>query len=287
MAGRLTTLMATLTVLAGVTPAFMASEVLAGEVLNRIRATGVLKSPSPDIWPPQVIKTEKGEFDGFDVEVFREIARRMRVKAEYVTNPDGSIIKWEDQTAGNWQGYDIVVGGMTPTKKRAEHIAFPAIYHYGIGVLAVHRDNTTIRTPADASGKRIGALAGSQYESYLKKIPPGIVGIPDFIYKIEDPVIVSYDHEEDAFIALAKGDGTEIDGFVNLLPVVIALIKEGKPFKIVGQPLYRVPHGIAIMPGDEDFAEEIKKIIGDMHADGTLRTISMKWYAFDLTSPEE
>ncbi|WP_409756720.1 transporter substrate-binding domain-containing protein [Aestuariivirga sp.] len=261
---------------------------VAGPVLDNIRATGVIRAPTPDIWPPQVIKTENGDLDGFDVEVFREIARRMGVKAEFVTNSDGSIIKWEEQIAGNWQGkYDIVVGGMTPTKKRAEHIAFPAIYHYGLGVLAVHRNNTTIRAPEDASGKRIGVLSGTQYENYLKKIPPGIVGVPDFIYKINDPVIVSYDHEEEVFNAMAKGDGVEIDGFVNLLPVVMALIKEGKPFKVVGQPLYRVPHGVAIMPNDEEFAEVISKVIGDMHADGTLRNISMKWYDYDLTSADE
>ncbi|AZO05165.1 MAG: transporter substrate-binding domain-containing protein [Mesorhizobium sp.] len=265
----------------------LADHSLAGEVLDHIRSTGILRSPAPDIWPPQVIKNEKGEYDGFDVEVLREVARRMGVKVEYVTNPDGSIITWDEQVSGNWQGkYDIVVGGMTPTKKRAEHIAFPATYHYGIGVLAVHRDNTTIRTPADASRKRIGALAGSQYENYLKKVPPGIVGVPDFIYKIDDPVIVSYEHEEDVYAALEKGDGAEIDGLVNLLPAVMALIKEGKPFKIVGQPLYRVPHGVAILPGDNEFAALIKKTVDEMHADGTLKTISMKWYDFDLTSHE-
>ncbi|TIW77938.1 MAG: transporter substrate-binding domain-containing protein, partial [Mesorhizobium sp.] len=78
----------------------------------------------------------------------------------------------------------------------------------------------------------------------------------------------------------------EIDGLVNLLPAVMALIKEGKPFKIVGQPLYRVPHGVAILPGDNEFAALIKKTVDEMHADGTLKTISMKWYDFDLTSHE-
>ncbi|TIV11852.1 MAG: transporter substrate-binding domain-containing protein, partial [Mesorhizobium sp.] len=108
----------------------LADHSLAGEVLDHIRSTGTLRSPAPDIWPPQVIKNEKGEYDGFDVEVLREVARRMGVKVEYVTNPDGSIITWDEQVSGNWQGkYDIVVGGMTPTKKRAEHIAFPATYH--------------------------------------------------------------------------------------------------------------------------------------------------------------
>ena len=259
---------------------------LAGEVLDRIRSSGVIRSPTPDVWPPMAIKNADGKLDGFDVAALREIARRIGVKLEYVNNPDGSIVTWEEQTSGKWGGkYDIVVGSMTPTKKRASHLAFPANYYDGIGVLAVHRDNTTIRTPADASDKRIGALAGSQYDNYLRRVPVGIVGIPEFAYKIDNPVIVNYEHEEDVYAAMAKGDGVELDGFANLLPAVLALIKEGKPFKVVGQPLYRVPHSIAILPGDEEYAALLKKTVDDMHADGTLKALSLKWFEYDLTSP--
>ena len=258
----------------------------AGEVLDLIRSTGVIRAPAPDIWPPQAIKNDKGDFDGFDVAVTREIARRIGAKLDYVKNPDGSVITWEEQTSGQWQGkYDIVVGSMTPTAKRAEHLTFPANYYDGIGILVIHRDNTTIRTPADASNKRIGALAGSQYDHYLRRQPVGIIGIPEFSYKIDNPVIVNYEHEEDAYDALAKGDGVVLDAFVNLLPTVMALIKEGRPFKVIGTPLYRVPHSVAILPGDDEFAVLIKKTVDEMHADGTLKKLSMQWYEFDMTSP--
>ena len=283
---RLVTWLASIAVVTGLTlfPAISIGH--AGAVLDKIKATGVIRSPAPDIWPPQAIKGENGEYDGFDVAVLREIAKRMGVKLEFVTNPDGSNIPWKEQSGGDWKGnYDIVVGSMTPTKKRAEHLAFPANYYDGVGVLAIHRDNTTINTPAEASGKRIGALAGSQYEYYLKRISPGIIGVTDFSYKIDNPVIVDFEHEEDVFAAMEKGDGVEIDGFVNLLPAVMALIKEGKPFKIVGQPLYRVPHAVAILPGDDEFASAIKKTVDEMHADGTLSKLSLQWYNFDLTKP--
>jgi polar amino acid transport system substrate-binding protein len=150
----------------------------AGEVLDLIRSTGVIRAPAPDIWPPQAIKNDKGEFDGFDVAVTREIAQRMGVRLEYVYSPNGSIITWDEQTSGKWQGkYDIVVGSMTPTAKRAEHLAFPANYYDGIGILAIHRDNTTIKTPADASNTRIGALPDPS-DHYLRRQPVGII-IPD------------------------------------------------------------------------------------------------------------
>ena len=40
---------------------------MAGPVLDNIRATGVIRAPTPDIWPPQVIRTENGDLDGFDI----------------------------------------------------------------------------------------------------------------------------------------------------------------------------------------------------------------------------
>lgn len=258
----------------------------AGEVLDRVKSTGVLRSPVPDIWPPGVVRTADGELDGFDVEVLREVAKRMGVKLEYVTNPDGSIVTWDEQTSGNWQGkYDIVLNSMAPTAKRAEHLEFPASYYYAINVLAVHRDNTKIKTPADASGLRVGALKSSNYELYLKRTPFGIVGMPPFTYKINDPVIVSFEHEEDAVAALEKGDGVEIDGFVNSLPLVLELIKSGKPFRVIGQPLYRIPQSVAIQPGDPEFSAEIAAVIKQMQDDGTLSKLSKKWFNLDLTQP--
>jgi polar amino acid transport system substrate-binding protein len=258
----------------------------AGEVLDRIRQTGVLIMPEPEPWPPYVLLNDKGDFDGFDMEVFREIGRRLGAETRFVRNPDGSLITWEEQTSGQWGGkYDIVVNSMTPTAKRDENLDFPAAYYFGLGALAVHRDNTTIRIPTDASGKRIGALKSAIYDVYLRREPLGIVGMPPVTYKIEDPTIVNYLHEEEVFDALSKGDGVEIDAMVNFLTVFMAKIKEGKPFKIVGQPLFRTPQSVAILPGDPEFAAELKRVVDDMHADGTLAQLSLKWFEIDVTKP--
>jgi polar amino acid transport system substrate-binding protein len=61
------------------------------------------------------------------------------------------------------------------------------------------------------------------------------------------------------------------------------LIKQGKPFKIIGQPLYRVPQSVAVLPGDPEFAALLKETVDGMRADGTLSKLSLKWLDFDLT----
>ena len=263
--------------------AFSAS---AGETLDRIRQSGVMVMPWGGNWPPYSMQNENGEYGGFDVEVAREVARRIGVELKLTNNPDGSLITWEEQTSGHWGGkYDVVIGSMTPTAKRDENLDFPVNYYYALGALAVHVSNTTIMSPADASGKRIGALKTANYEMYLRRQDFGIVGMPPVIYKIDNPIVVTFDQEEEAFNALAKGDGVELDGLVNYLPVIMTLIERGWPFKIVGQPLYRVPQAVAIQPGDPEFADLLKETVEGMHADETLKRLSMKYFDFDLTQP--
>ncbi len=252
----------------------------AGEVLDRIKKKGAMVTVTDPEWPPFSWRNDKGEFDGFDIAVAKELSQRMGVALEYATPT------WEETTSGHWNGrWDISVGSMTPTAKRAEVLNFPACYYFGMEALAVHAKNTTINTPADVSGKRIGALKASTYEQYLKREPFDIVGMKPLTYRIDDPVVVTYENEEDAYDALAKGDGVELTGVVDSLLTLMTLIKDGKPFRIVGHPLFRTPLCVAVEPGDPEFSELVRETVEKMRSDGTLKKLSMKWFEFDLTQP--
>ena len=50
---------------------------VAGEVLDRVMSKKVLVLSSDAAYPPQSFMNEKNEMDGFDVEVAREIAKRL------------------------------------------------------------------------------------------------------------------------------------------------------------------------------------------------------------------
>jgi polar amino acid transport system substrate-binding protein len=254
------------------------SSAKAGEVLDRIAARGVIVVATDPVWPPYSWKDETGEWHGFDVEVAQEIARRMGVSLEFVTP------SWDEQTAGHWNGkWDISVGSMTPTAKRDESLDFPMYYSYGMTSLAVHEDNTSIQIPSDASDKRIGVLAASIYEKYLTREPHDIVGMPPVTYKIDDPIIVRFDQEDLVALALAKGDGAELDAMVGTLANILHLIEEGMPLKVIGQPLVYLPSAAAIEPGNAEFSALLSQINEDMHVDGTLSALSEKWFGLDLT----
>lgn len=253
---------------------------MSGEVLDRIIERGyIFLNGEPD-WRPYSYKDEDGNYVGFDVDVANEVARRLGVQPRRFER----ILNWEQETSGHWNGaIDVSIGSMTPTEKRGENLSFPAIYTYAVSSLAVHKDNTEINTPADASGKRFGVLKSATYELYLRRDLSGIEKSPPVNYLINDPIIVTYDTEPEAWDELSKGPDSEIDATINYLPVLMEEIRQGRPMRIVGQPLYYVPQAVAIEHGDPEFASTLATIVEDMHADGTLTALSMKWFGLDLT----
>jgi polar amino acid transport system substrate-binding protein len=56
-----------------------------GNLLQEIKDRGVLRASTDPAYPPQSFQNEQGEFEGFDIDVTEEIAKRMGVEVEWVT----------------------------------------------------------------------------------------------------------------------------------------------------------------------------------------------------------
>lgn len=252
----------------------------AGEVLDRIMADKVMVMSTDAEYPPQSSLDENNEFIGFDIDVGKEIAKRLGVEIKFVTP------SWDVITAGKWAGrWDVSVGSMTPTAARKEVLDFPAIYYYTPASLVVHQDNETITTPAEAGGKQVGVGVATTYENYLKKdLVIDAEGAPEFAFQIDDAQIRTYDTDLLALDDLRLGDGVRVDAVITALPTAVASIKEGYPLKLVGDPLFLEPLSIAIDKGDAEWGAKIAEVIAEMHADGTLPQLSDKWYGADLTN---
>ncbi len=251
----------------------------AGEVLDRIMAKKALVVSTDAEYPPQSMQRPDGSYEGFDIDVAREIAKRMGAKVEFVTPA------WEVITSGNWGGrWDISVGSMTPTKKRAQVLEFPAVYYYTPAAFYVHKDSN-IKDVSELNGKRIGACGGCTYEDYLnKKLVIDAAGAPPFEYKVDPGQIRAYETDVNAMDDLRLGDGVRIDGGLSALPTIAEAIKNGYPLKILGKPVFYEPLSVAIDKGDPELAAKITSVVQDMRKDGTLAQISEKWYGQDYSS---
>ena len=251
----------------------------AGEVLDRIMSKKTMVLSSDAAYPPQSFMNDKNEMDGFDVDVAKEIAKRLGAELEIVTPA------WEIITAGKWGGrWDVSVGSMTPTKQRAEVLDFPAVYYYTPASFAVHKDSKAASL-ADVNGKKIGVCGGCTYEAWLDgKLVIDAEGAPPFEYSVKAGEMRTYETDTNAFDDLRIGDGKRLDAVLSAQPTIMEAIKSGYPFKIVGDPVFYEPLAVAIDKGDPEFGAKITEIVAAMRDDGTLKKLSEKWYGVDYST---
>jgi len=253
---------------------------LAGETLDRVMSSKTLTMSSDAEYPPQSFLNDNNEMDGFDVDVGKEIAKRLGVELKIVTP------SWDIITGGAWGGrWDMSVGSMTPTKKRAEVLNFPAVYYYTPAAFAVHKDSAIDSLDA-LNGKTIGSCGGCTYDAYLNKdLEIDAEGAPPFEYLVEAGEIKTYETDTHAFDDLRLGDGTLLDAVFSAVPTVQEAIgKGGYPMKVIGKPAFYEPLSVATDKGDPEFDAKISEVVAAMKADGTLKQLSEKWYGVDLTS---
>ncbi len=251
----------------------------AGAVLDRVMKSKTMTLSSDAAYPPQSFLNKQNEMDGFDVDVAKEIAKRLGAKLKIVTPA------WEVIVAGNWgDRWDVSVGSMTPTKKRSEVLDFPAVYYYVPASFVVHKDSKAA-SYADLDGKKVGVCGGCTYEDYLKKkLVLDAGGVPPFEYHVTGADVRLYETDTNVFDDVKIGAGRRLDAGLSALPTILEAIKKGYPMKVLGAPVFYEPLAVAVDKGDAEWAAKIKELVGAMHADGTLTKLSMKWYGVDYTS---
>ena len=267
---------------AGVVLVLSSSVSFAGEAMDRVMSSGALKVATDANWAPQSFLNSDNEMDGFDVDVAREVAKRLGVEVEFVTP------SWDIITAGNWNGrWDLSVGSMTPTKTRAEVLSFPEVYYYTPASVAVHKDSAA-QSISDLDGKNVGATTASTFDLYLRKdLEIDAEDVPPFEYQITPAAIKSYTNGTAAMDDLRLGDGVRIDGMIGSLPAILAAIESNYPLRVLGDPVFYEPLALAIDKGDAEFNDVLAGIVREMKSDGTLRTLSEKWYGIDYSTAVE
>ena len=262
---------------------FLFGTVLTGfaGVLEDIKEKGVLVVSTDANYAPQSFLDDKGELVGFDIDVAKEVAKRLGVKASFVT-PD-----WDLIVSGKWGGrWDLSIGSMTITAERAAVVDFSIPYYYTPAQFAIHKMNKTIKSVNDLVGKTVGVGSGTTYDSYLDPNQSLTIGGGESFVRIKGIKGKPYSTDMEAVQDLALGDGVRLDGVLTSGFVVQEAMKKGVPIMPLGNPIYYEPLAAAsdkARSGSSQFISKISDVIQSMHQDGTLTKLSEKWYGFDVT----
>jgi polar amino acid transport system substrate-binding protein len=251
------------------------------DLLAEVKQRGKLLVATDANYKPQSFKNPDGTFEGFDVDVAKEIAKRLGVEAEFID------VNFDTITAGGWNGrWDMNAGSMTITPDRKQALYFSSPYYYTPASFVVHKDSKATSID-DLKGKKVGVGSATTYLDYLQGkltlegeqiLKPAPEGVDAKVY----------DTDALALTDLALGDGTRLDAVLTALPTAEDAIKGGQPLKILGDPVYYVDLGLAFdqkSPKDsKSLADAVTKIVDEMHKDGTLTKLANKYYSSDLTT---
>lgn len=201
-----------------------------------------------------------GEFVGFDIDMWKEVAKRVGLDYEFQPMDFNGIIP--GLQAGS---IDAAVAGITIKPSRQEVVDFSDGYYDSGLVILVKADNNDIKSKEDlADGKIIATkLATSSV---------------DFAYTFAKKENVKlYPNNDGMFMELMTGGA---DAVIFDMPVVKDFVKKfPEQVKVVG-PLYQgQAYGIGFPKGSELVAK-VNKALADIKEDGTYKTLYMKWFGY-------
>lgn len=252
------------------------------DLLAKVRAAGKIVMSTDPQYPPQSELTADGSFQGFDIDVGTEIAKRLGVEIEFTT-PD-----WDVVTAGSWSGrWDFSVGSMTITSAREKVLTFSEPYYYTPAQMAASTASG-ITTLEGLAGKTICVGEATTYLDWLN-------GTLDF--GRETPTTQPPEGakattlDTDRLCAEAWQAGRQdFEGWLSSSTTVQQAIDDGLPLIKVGDPVFHEPLAVAVDksgPPHAEFIAEVNRILEEMRADGTLKALSEKWFGLDLTTPSD
>lgn len=242
--------------------AVAAGSAAAQTALEAVRAAGVLKVGTEGTYAPFTFHDASGKLTGFDVEIAREIGRRLGVKVEFVEG------KWDGLIAGlDARRYDAVINEVGITAARKVKYDFSVPYIASKPVLLVRSDNRSIKTFADLKGKKAAQSLTSNFGQLARQYGAEVVATDGFNQSID-------------LLQSGRADATINDSLSYLD------FRKHKPNARVKQ-VAATPaadySGVLLRKGEADLVGAINKALTGAKADGTYLRISRKYFGTDVS----
>ena len=220
-------------------------------------------------FPPMGFVGEDGEFTGFDLELATEVAKRIGKEVKY--QPIAWDAKDMELTSGTidciWNGFSI--------QGREDKYTWSKPYMKNDQVFVVKSDSS-IESLEDLAGKTVEVQVDSSAEAALKENKE----LADTFGKLQ--TVADYNT---GFMDLEMGgvDAIAMDSVVANYQITK---RGGNGFTVLDTPLSSEEYGIGFKLGNEALRDEVQKALDEMKADGTMKTISEKWFGKDVTTLE-
>lgn len=221
----------------------------------------VLRVGTEGTYSPFSFHDADGELTGYDVEVITAVADELGLEVEF------SETTWDSIFAGlEAERYDVVANQVTVNDERTAKYDFSEPYTVSTGVALVAADTTAVTSLDDVSGLTAAQSATSNWSQIATDAGAQVEAVEGLTQAV----------------ALLKQGRVDVT-FNDDLAVLDYLKQSGDTsVKIAFETGDTVEQAFALRK-DSELTAQIDEALATLRADGTLATISEKWFGEDVS----
>ncbi|MDR0454281.1 MAG: amino acid ABC transporter substrate-binding protein [Deferribacteraceae bacterium] len=220
-----------------------------------------------DSFPPMGFK-ENGEYVGFDIDLAREVTKRLGV--ELVLQPIIWDVKEQELNTGK---IDCIWNGFTMTPEREAALTFTKPYMNNKQVVIVPAASP-VQTLSDLNGKKLALQRDSSAFEALNKFPEVKNSLKELL------------QFEDNLMAMTDLDTGNCDAV--LMDIIVAnfnyIAKNPDKYRILDESMADERFGVGFRKSDVTLKDKVEAALVEMANDGSMSEISDKWFGDDITT---
>lgn len=222
-------------------------------------------------YAPFESKNAQGEVVGFDIDLAKELCRRIKANCTIVSTEFDSLIP-----SLKARKIDAIIAALSITPKRLKEIDFTDKLYSANARLIARKGSHIQPELASLKGKSVGVQQGTIQEVYANRYwaPKGIN-------------VIAYQAQDQVYSDLTAG---RLDAaFQDETAGSFGFLKQeaGKDYEFAGPAvkdteIFGVGTGIGLRKGDKVLQEAFNTALAEMLKDGTYQKIAARYFDFDI-----
>ena len=203
-----------------------------------------------------------GDLTGYDVDIVTAVAKKLGVDVKFQET------QWDAIFAGLEAGrFDVIANQVSVNPERQAKYDFSDAYTVSPGVIVVKATDDSIHSFKDLAGKRTAQSLTSNWFTLAEKNGAEVEGVEGWAQAVE---------------LLQQG---RVDATINDNLTFLDYVKSSgeKGLKVAATTDDPSLSALAFVKGSTDLVEAVNQALDELRKDGTLATISEKYFGVDVS----
>ncbi|MCP3029147.1 amino acid ABC transporter substrate-binding protein [Halobacillus sp. A5] len=230
---------------------------------EQIQEEGVLTVGTEGTYAPYTFHDENDELTGYDVEVAKEIGKRLDLEIKFEET------KWDSMFAGlNSERFDMIANQVGIKPDREEKYSFSEPYTYTAAVLVARKDNEELQSFEDLDGASSAQSLTSNYADIAEEYGAEIESVEGL-----NPAIELLRNER---VEATVNDRLSVLDYLNQTG-------DNAAIEIKDQEDDASKNAMMFRQDNPELVEAVNGALDEMKEDGTLEEISRDWFDEDVS----